>query len=152
MDRRELSGYDGYDIYNCMLQCWVSKETHKGQESWVGPVALNLNINMMEPTHGGDADSPIIPEDSQPYMPGDSPDDGGMSPTGKTRKHVLRLFMKHKYALGLEKFLQEEELRAGSQNTKQPRAKKLLGFVKGLEKEELPKPGVFDPRRGGTRR
>ena len=77
-------------------------------------------------------DSPSLAAgDSQPYMG----DDAGSPGTG-TRKHVLRLFMKHKELIGLERFLQDEQDAQGSAAPRMPKAKKALSFVKGFEQEQ----------------
>ena len=93
------------------------------QESWIGPVALQLSLNDEDKSGAGAAS-----KDS--------------SPTSDQDKPVLRLFMHHKCCIGLEKHLADKAFTVGELNNKMvahtnrpPKVSKLLQGIRDFERE-----------------
>jgi hypothetical protein len=83
-EKKTFTGLDGFDIYQGVVQCWICKQHHHGTESWVGPVALQLDIGSGDNASEGSRAAPSS--------------EGVQAPT-------LRLFMHHACCVGLEKFM-----------------------------------------------
>ena len=91
-EKKTFTGIDGFDIFQGVVQCWICKQHHHGTESWVGPVALQLDIAGKSEGGGGGGDSGASGAGSAGGR------EGPQAPT-------LRLFMHHACCVGLEKFL-----------------------------------------------